>query len=441
MKNKLLITAALLLIANTAHSEIQWSKVASSGTGYYSSTSTQDKTTVPYKTVYNVTAADITAACNDAKQNAIDFYNSYVNSLKEGLGDSYQFKYELGASCNTGSAVPVQNASDPVSGHVNWDITVYYGADDGSSNESPTEDSPEEICEAKPPIDGVFNNVSKGDEGGFYINYNGCEYEATGVTVCQSDGTVCSSSAWKPTGYVPESGESQSSPVNGGGSGETGGETGGGETGGETGGGSSGGDSGGSTGGGSTGGGSSGGSSGGSGKSLTKEDVTAAIHDASPSIADAVKDSLTEENDQYDNQNQADEQSAKASASVSNALSDGMRGVGNFVDDLGGESSQYGSGNSEMDLSVSMAKGQLGIDREGHGSAWEAFLNDGALRPSIPTGHGCTDFVMFQGSVYQLDIGCDKLGDIKSVLSWVMYCLTFWYVFQSATSLLRKGEQ
>nr|4EO1_A Chain A, Attachment protein G3P [Salmonella phage IKe] len=70
----------------------------------------------------------------------------------------------------------------------------------------PSEQTPEEICEAKPPIDGVFNNVFKGDEGGFYINYNGCEYEATGVTVCQNDGTVCSSSAWKPTGYVPESG-------------------------------------------------------------------------------------------------------------------------------------------------------------------------------------------------------------------------------------------
>lgn len=381
-----------------------------------------------------ITQADLTTACDGAKASAQDVFNS-VKITYAGVWPDSQFRLVTGDTCN-------YNGS-PGEKTENWSIRAQIEGDIQRSvpDEKPEEQTPEEICEAKPPIDGVFNNVSKGDEGGFYINYNGCEYEATGVTVCQSDGTVCSSSAWKPTGYVPESGESQSSPVNGGGSGETGGETGGGETGGETGGGSSGGDSGGSTGGGSAGG----GSAGGSGSHLTKEDIKSAVNsalvDSSKNIANEVKEALTEDPDTYDDQKHADEQSAKASASVSNALTDGMRGVGNFVDDLGGGSSQYGTGNSEMDLSVSLAKGQLGIDREGHGSAWESFLNDGALRPSIPTGNGCTDFVMFQGSVYQIDIGCDKLGDIKSVLSWVMYCLTFWYVFQSATSLLRKGEQ
>ncbi|CAA32518.1 gene III product [Lineavirus I22] len=381
-----------------------------------------------------ITQADLTTACNDAKASAQDVFNQMKLTFS-GIWPDSQFRLVTGDTC-------VYNGS-PSEKTESWSIRAQVEGDMQRSvpDEEPSEQTPEEICEAKPPIDGVFNNVSKGDEGGFYINYNGCEYEATGVTVCQNDGTVCASSAWKPTGYVPESGESSSSPVKDGdtgGTGEGGSDTGGDTGGGDTGGGSTGGDTGGSTGGGSTGGGSTGGST---GKSLTKEDVTAAIHDASPSIGDAVKDSLTEDNDQNDNQKKADEQSAKASASVSDAISDGMRGVGNFVDDLGGESSQYGIGNSEMDLSVSLAKGQLGIDLEGHGSAWESFLNDGALRPSIPSGHGCTDFVMFQGSVYQLDIGCDKLGDIKSVLSWVMYCLTFWYVFQSATSLLRKGEQ
>ncbi|EBV1891906.1 attachment protein [Salmonella enterica subsp. enterica serovar Coquilhatville] len=381
-----------------------------------------------------ITQADLTTACNEAKASAQDIFNQMKLTFSGTWPDS-QFRLVTGDTC-------VYNGS-PGEKTETWSIRAQVEGDMQRSvpDEEPSEQTPEDICEAKPPIDGVFNNVSKGDEGGFYINYNGCEYEATGVTVCQNDGTVCSSSAWKPTGYVPESGEPSSSPVKDGdtgGTGEGGSDTGGDTGGGDTGGGSTGGDTGGSTGGGSTGGGSSGGST---GKSLTKEDVTAAIHDASPSIGDAVKDSLTEDNDQYDNQKKADEQSAKASASVSDAISDGMRGVGNFVDDLGGESSQYGTGNSEMDLSVSLAKGQLGIDREGHGSAWESFLNDGALRPSIPTGHGCTNFVMYQGSVYQIEIGCDKLNDIKSVLSWVMYCLTFWYVFQSVTSLLRKGEQ
>ena len=381
-----------------------------------------------------ITQADLTTACNDAKASADDVFNQ-IKLTYSGIWPDSQFRIVKSDSC-TYNGSPGEKTEA-------WSIRAQVEGDMQRSvpDEEPSEQTPEEICEAKPPIDGVFNNVSRGDEGGFYINYNGCEYEATGVTVCQNDGTVCSSSAWKPTGYVPESGESSSSPVKDGdtgGTGEGGSDTGGDTGGGDTGGGSTGGDTGGSTGGGSSGGGSSGGST---GKSLTKEDVTAAIHDASPSIGDAVKDSLTEDNDQYDNQKEADEQSSKASAAVSDAISDGMRGVGNFVDDLGGDSSQYGTGNSEMDLSVSMAKDQLGIDREGHGSAWESFLNDGALRPSIPTGNGCTNFVMYQGSVYQIEIGCDKLNDIKSVLSWVMYCLTFWYVFQSVTSLLRKGEQ
>lgn len=434
MKRKIIAISLFLYIPFS--SAENWESITKSYYTGFAMSKTVESKDQDGKTVSKevITQADLTSACNDAKASAQDVFNQMKLTLSGTWPDS-QFRLVTGDTC-------VYNGS-PGEKTESWSIRAQVEGDMQRSvpDEEPSEQTPEEICEAKPPIDGVFNNVSKGDEGGFYINYNGCEYEATGVTVCQNDGTVCSSSAWKPTGYVPESGESSSSPVNDGDTGDTGeggSDTGGDTAGGDTGGGSTGGDTGGDTGGGSSGGGSSGGST---GNSLTKEDVIAAIHDASPSIGDAVKDSLTEENDQYDNQNEADEQSAKASASVSDAISDGMRGVGNFVDDLGGESSQYGTGNSEMDLSVSLAKDQLGIDREGHGSAWESFLNDGALRPSIPTGNGCTNFVMYQGSVYQIEIGCDKLNDIKSVLSWVMYCLTFWYVFQSVTSLLRKGEQ
>ncbi len=61
------------------------------------------------------------------------------------------------------------------------------------------------------------------------------------------------------------------------------------------------------------------------------------------------------------------------------------------------------------------------------------------MLPNLPNGNGCSDFIIFPGEVYQIDIGCDKLLTIKDVLSWVFYCLTFWYVFTSLTSLLRKG--
>ncbi|HIA8198041.1 TPA: attachment protein [Escherichia coli] len=432
MKRKIIAISLFLYIPFS--SAENWESITKSYYTGFAMSQTVESKDQDGKTVRKevITQADLTSACNDAKASADDVFNS-IKLTYSGIWPDSQFRIVKGDSCTYNGSPGEKTESWSVRAQVEGDIQRSV------PDEKPAEQTPEEICEAKPPIDGVFNNVSKGDGGGYYINYNGCEYEATGVSVCRNDETVCSSSAWRPTGYVPESGEPSSSPVTddeSGGTGDDGSDTGG-STGGDTGG-STGGDTGGSTGGGSSGGGSSGGST---GKSLTKEDVTAAIHDASPSIGDAVKDSLTEENDQYDNQKEADEQSSKASAAVSDAISDGMRGVGNFVDDLGGESSQYGTGNSEMDLSVSLAKGQLGIDREGHGSAWEAFLNDGALRPSIPTGHGCTNFVMYQGSVYQIEIGCDKLNDIKSVLSWVMYCLTFWYVFQSVTSLLRKGEQ
>lgn len=115
------------------------------------------------------------------------------------------------------------------------------------------------------------------------------------------------------------------------------------------------------------------------------------------------------------------------------------RGAGNFADpnnDVG----HYGEGDSDLDLAISQAKNKFGIDKDSHGASWDVFLNNDSIRPSIPTGNGCSDFIMFSGTVYQLEIGCDKLGDIKSMLSWVMYCLTFWYVFSSITSLLRKGE-
>ncbi|QBH56591.1 hypothetical protein C3E96_003750 [Klebsiella pneumoniae] len=69
------------------------------------------------------------------------------------------------------------------------------------------------------------------------------------------------------------------------------------------------------------------------------------------------------------------------------------------------------------------------------------FLNKGAMLPNLPNGNGCSDFIIFPGEVYQIDIGCDKLLTIKDVLSWVFYCLTFWYVFTSLTSLLRKGGE
>ncbi|MDR5617373.1 hypothetical protein [Arsenophonus sp.] len=79
-----------------------------------------------------------------------------------------------------------------------------------------------------------------------------------------------------------------------------------------------------------------------------------------------------------------------------------------------------------------MANTSLGI-KEG---VWDVFFRKIF---SLPNGNGCADFILFEGEIYQIRIGCDKLTTIKSMLSWVMMAVTFWYVFTSLTSLLRKG--
>ncbi|OKU86485.1 attachment protein, partial [Escherichia coli] len=56
-----------------------------------------------------------------------------------------------------------------------WSLTAYIVGNIQRSvpDEKPTDPTPEEICEAKPPEEGVFNNVDSYD-GGRYIYYNGC---------------------------------------------------------------------------------------------------------------------------------------------------------------------------------------------------------------------------------------------------------------------------
>ncbi|MEH5802619.1 attachment protein, partial [Escherichia coli] len=219
-----------------------------------------------------------------------------------------------------------------------------------------------------------------------------------------------------------------------------GGESGGGESGGgESGGGESGG---GESGGGESGGGSSGGSSGGgsSGSSLSKGDIQSAIEGASPKIASDIHDKLTEKDTSSDDKKNADEQTRNNINRLDDSINNLTRGAGRFADPSGGDS-RYGKGDSELDGASTLADSELGIEKDSHGALWEAFLNKGAMLPNLPNGNGCSDFIIFPGEVYQIDIGCDKLLTIKDVLSWVFYCLTFWYVFTSLTSLLRKGGE
>ncbi|EPC5440748.1 attachment protein, partial [Salmonella enterica] len=194
-------------------------------------------------------------------------------------------------------------------------------------------------------------------------------------------------------------------------------------------------------GGGDTGGGNSGGGSGGgNGSSITKGDIQSAIEGASPKMASEIHDKLTEKDTSSDDKKSADEQTKNNINRLGDAINNLTRGAGRFADPSGGDS-RYGKGDSELDSASTLAESELGIAKDSHGALWEAFLNKGAMLPNLPNGNGCSELVIFPGEIYQIDIECDKLLTIKDALSWIFYCLTFWYVFTSLTSLLRKGGE
>lgn len=256
MKRKILIISSIL-ISSFSYAD-SWESITKStfqSSAYAESKqiTNQDGTK---QTVYYIDAAMQASACQGAKDSAQGVFTQ-VKPTYEGVWPNSEFRLVFSDAC-TYSDSPGQKDKY-------WTLTAYIIGDIQRSipDEKPSEPTPEEICEAKPPEEGVFNNVYSYD-GDRYIYYNGCEYEATGVIVCQSDGTVCAAT-WKPTGTVADPSDKPSSPAG------DGGDTGGGDTGG------------GDTGGGDTGGGNpSGGSGGGNGSSITKGDIQSAIEGASP---------------------------------------------------------------------------------------------------------------------------------------------------------------
>ncbi|MGK3122490.1 attachment protein [Candidatus Pantoea formicae] len=357
---------------------------------------------------YTVTQDSIDEACQSAKTKVSSQSDSFITTMKKTYPD-YVYSTSF-SECNTSKVSPGDLSLDQL-GNVVVTATVSYTepSDSGSSAS--------EQCSAQSPMQDTFNNVVNGS----YINYNGCQYEATGVIVCNNSKTVCAAT-WKPTGIVSSSDSTESTVSD---SSDL----------------SDGADSDGSNSG-DTSEGSSNNSS--SGSAISKDDMTSAVKEglisASPTVADEFKSKFTENDTSSEDKESANELSESNIKKLEDNLNNTVRGAGKFADpdqSVG----RYGDGSSEMDLAVSQASSQIGIDKDSYGSSWASFMNDGALLPSIPHGNGCSPFIMFPGQVYQMEIDCDKLGDIKSVLSWVMYCLTFWNVFTSLTSLLRKGDE
>ncbi|HFY0696295.1 TPA: hypothetical protein ACIGWK_001072 [Escherichia coli] len=312
MKRKILILSAVL-ISLFSHAE-SWESITKST--YQSSAYAESKQITNQDgsktTVYYIDAAMQASACQGAKSSAQSVFTR-VKPTYEGIWPDSEFRLVFTGDC-TYSDSPGQKDKY-------WSLTAYIVGNIQRSvpDEKPTDPTPEEICEAKPPEEGVFNNVDSYD-GGRYIYYNGCEYEATGVIVCQGDGTVCAAT-WKPTGAVADPSDKPSTPQNGGGE-SGGGESGGGESGG------------GESGGGESGGGSSGGSSGGgsSGSSLSKGDIQSAIEGASPKIASDIHDKLTEKDTSSDDKKNADEQTRNNINRLDDSINNLTRGAGRFAD-------------------------------------------------------------------------------------------------------------
>lgn len=409
MKRKILFLSALCLpIFSHAGS---WESVSKST--YQSSAYSESKQMVNQDgtktTVYYIDAAMQSSACQAAKDSAKSVFEQ-VKVTYQGVWPDSEFRLVTADACTYNGSPGQQDKF--------WSLAAYIVGDIQRTipDEKPSEPTPEEICEAKPPENGAFNNVYS-DSGDRYIYYNGCEYEATGVIVCQSDSSVCAAT-WKPTGTVADSSDKPSSPAG------DGGDTGGDEE-----------DSG------DNGGSDTGGSSGSSnGSNLTKDDIQSAMEGASPKVASEIYDKLTQKDTSSDDKKTADEQIKNNINRLGDSINNLTRGAARFADASGGDS-RYGKGDSELDSASNLAESELGIAKESHGALWEAFLNKGAMLPNLPNGNGCSDLIIFPGEVYQIDIECDKLLSIKDALSWIFYCLTFWYVFTSLTSLLRKGDE
>ncbi|HBE5020667.1 TPA: attachment protein, partial [Escherichia coli] len=171
MRRKILILSAVL-ISPFSHAE-SWESITKST--YQSSAYAESKQITNQDgskiTVYYIDAAMQASACQGAKSSAQSVFTR-IKPTYEGIWPDSEFRLVFTGDC-TYSDSPGQKDKY-------WSLTAYIVGNIQRSvpDEKPTDPTPEEICEAKPPEEGVFNNVDSYD-GGRYIYYNGCEYEAT----------------------------------------------------------------------------------------------------------------------------------------------------------------------------------------------------------------------------------------------------------------------
>ncbi|MBG0750761.1 MULTISPECIES: attachment protein [Pectobacterium] len=346
---------------------------------------------------YVASPEDQQSLCQLAQDNALAQKEYFIANLQSSFGKKVDSSYVF-SRCGT-IAVTGIPSSKPIADTANIKITITYTVTDEDINAT---SSQQKECLSRPAIDGVFNNVYS-DKDNRYINYNNCQYEAGGVVVCRSDGSTCTAS-WVSTGQLTNNSYPSSSVISDNSSTDEPSEP--------------------------------------SGSILTRSDVKSAVSESLKENnvlqSDAIASQLTEKGDMTKFTADSDKQSQTYVTSIGTSLDNLVRGAARYADP--NRAAQYGTEYSELDHATDLADSLYGVDKNSHGSTWETFLSQGALLPTLPNGNGCSDFIMFSGEIYQIKIDCNKLMVIKQTLSWVFYSLTFWYVFTSFTSLLRKGE-
>lgn len=344
------------------------------------------------------------SACEGAKKSANNVFKDMI-SIFEMQYPKSEFRIHFDDDC-TYDGVPAEKLNV-------WTLTAFIVGDMQRTTIDSSIPSVNE-CEIKPNITGSFKNIYR-INGERIIYYDGCEYEATGVIVCIGD-NECSAD-WVPTGNISDESYKPSIPSgdDNNGEGENGGDDGSNEG------------NGGNNGGGNN-----------SNNSLSKEDITesveSGIKNATPNLSKSIRSELTEHYDSAIDESNANNQLQQSTDEISDSIDNLIRGVGRIANPDG----YYGEGDSVFDSASRLASVQLGLNNDDNGVVWEGFINPNAFFPQLPNGNGCHDFKLYEYNGEQLIISCDVLIKIKMFLAWIMYSLTFWYVFTSSTNLLRK---
>ncbi|EDH5424237.1 attachment protein, partial [Salmonella enterica subsp. enterica serovar Muenchen] len=152
MKRNILIISAIL-ISSFSYAD-SWESITKST--FQSSAYAESKQITNQdgakQTVYYIDAAMQASACQGAKDSAQGVFTQ-VKPTYEGVWPNSEFRLVFSDAC-TYSDSPGQKDKY-------WTLTAYIIGDIQRSipDEKPSEPTPEEICEAKPPEEGVFNNV------------------------------------------------------------------------------------------------------------------------------------------------------------------------------------------------------------------------------------------------------------------------------------------